>query len=233
MYYLRIDGTNYPVAPESFSETLESGNTTVTLINEQEVNLLKTRKLSSYSFDVRLPREEYSWAYYVQGSGASLESGFNPPENYIELLRALREEKKTFEIMLVRGAEGGNVDSFVQEVTLESMTINEDAADGSDITVNCSFKEWVDFTTTVTSGTTTTTQSTTLKPKQTSYTVKKNDTLKSISKKMYGVQKYSTNIYKWNKTKIEKAAKNHGKKSSSSGKYIYKGTKLTLKTITK
>ena len=56
--------------------------------------------------------------------------------------------------------------------------------------------------------------------------------MKKISKKMYGTQKYAPKIYKWNKKKIEKAARKHGRKSSKKGKYIYKGTKLKLKKIT-
>ena len=224
MYYLRIDGVNYPVAPESFTTETTNKNRAETLVNEQEINIIKQRGLTNITMDARLPDAEYSWAYWEQPSGSELSSGFNDPDTFIDHLNSLKDDKKSFELIIVND-EGNN---FSETVTLESMTVSRS---NEFVTATCEFKEYVDYTTKVVGGKITTTSRTTKKPKKSSYTVKKGDTLKKISKAMYGTQSYGSKIYSWNKSAIEKAAKKNGKKSSSSGKYLYKGTKLTLKTI--
>ena len=60
------------------------------------------------------------------------------------------------------------------------------------------------------------------------YKVKKGDCLWKISKKFYKKGNKWKKIYKANKSTIEKAAKKHGKKSSSNGKWIYPGTVLKI-----
>ena len=60
------------------------------------------------------------------------------------------------------------------------------------------------------------------------YTVKKGDTLSKISKKHYGTTKKWKQILKKNKKVLNKAAKKHGRKGCSNGKYLYAGTKITL-----
>ncbi len=64
--------------------------------------------------------------------------------------------------------------------------------------------------------------------KTTKYTVKKGDTLWGIAKKKTGKSSNWKKIYKKNKSVIEKAAKKHGRKSSSNGHWIYPGTKLVI-----
>lgn len=66
------------------------------------------------------------------------------------------------------------------------------------------------------------------KTKKKTYTVKKGDCLWNISKKFLGKGSSWKKIYNLNKSVIEKAAKKHGKKSSSNGHWIYPGTKLAI-----
>lgn len=65
---------------------------------------------------------------------------------------------------------------------------------------------------------------------QKKYTVKNRDTLWDISIKFYGSKNATkwTKIYDANKSKIEAAAKKHGRKSSNKGHYIYAGTVLSI-----
>ena len=82
---------------------------------------------------------------------------------------------------------------------------------------------------TTTKKTTTTKKRTTKKTtKNKTYKVKKGDCLWNIAKKFYGNGSKWKKIYTANKSVIEKAAKKHGKKSSSNGHWIYPGTKLTI-----
>lgn len=71
-------------------------------------------------------------------------------------------------------------------------------------------------------------KTTTRKTTTTTYKVKKGDTLWGISKKYLGKGSRWKEIYKLNKSIIEKTAKKHGKKSSDGGHWIYPGTKLKL-----
>lgn len=63
---------------------------------------------------------------------------------------------------------------------------------------------------------------------QKKYKVRKNDCLWKIAKKFYKNGSQWKKIYKANKSTIEKAAKKHGRKSSSNGHWIYPGTVLKI-----
>lgn len=232
MWYLRIAGANFPAAPESIEESPENRNEKVDLATEDQITILKKPGLTTYSMDIRLPREKWPWAYYEQPAGSPIPSGFNEPDMYVDLLRKTKEEKEHFKVMLVEDmGEDGTVENFTEEVTLEDVSFSTEASEGDDIIASCTFKKWVEYTTRIQKHKVKTTAKIVLKPKKKTYKVKKGDTLKKISKKMYGTQKYAGKIYKWNKKKIEKAARKHGRKSSKNGKYLYKGTKLKLKKI--
>ena len=127
-------------------------------------------------------------------------------------------------------------------VTLEEYTIEEDSENGLDLKVSVTLKQWRDYGTkklvvkkktkkkTVVKKKTTKAKPKTKKRSKTStYTVKKGDCLWNIAKKKYGKSERWKEIYKENKDTIEKAARKHGRKSSSNGWWIYPGTKLKLK----
>lgn len=83
----------------------------------------------------------------------------------------------------------------------------------------------------ITVGTTEKKKTTTRSSKTTTqkkYTVKSGDCLWSIAKKFYGSGTQWKKIYNANKSKIEAAAKKHGKKSSNNGWWIYPGTVLSI-----
>lgn len=79
-----------------------------------------------------------------------------------------------------------------------------------------------------TSGKTSGTQRNSKTSSQKKYTVKKGDCLWNIAKKFYKDPTKWKKIYNANKSTIEKAAKKHGKKSSSNGHWIYPGTVLKI-----
>lgn len=60
------------------------------------------------------------------------------------------------------------------------------------------------------------------------YTIKKKDSLWSIAKKFLGKSSRWKEIYKLNKSIIEKTAKKHKRKDSKNGHYIYPGTKIKI-----
>lgn len=62
MYLVYLDQTQLPVAPSAISIKIANENKTITLINEGEVNILKSPGLSKISFDALLPNQKYPFA---------------------------------------------------------------------------------------------------------------------------------------------------------------------------
>lgn len=231
MYQFYIDNILYPVPPQKFQVKINNKNETITLINEGEVNRLKSPGLTDISVsELLIPAVRYPFANY--GS-----AGFQNPAVYLSQLEKLKTQKKTFKVVLIRKL--GNKDlgwKFSMVCVLEDYTVDEDAKEGADVKLTLNFKQWVSYGTkkvTFKKSGSSKTKSTSSSRKSsskttTTYTVKKGDTLSGIAKKKLGKASRKTEIYKLNKTTIEKAAKKHGRKSSGNGSYIYVGTKLKL-----
>ena len=130
-------------------------------------------------------------------------------------------------------------DSTKIKVTLENYSMKESADNAFDVTVSFKFKQYFEYGTVVKvtkkpktnggkNGNTPVNNTPKKNTKNKTYIVKKGDRLWKISKKFYGKGSRWKEIYKANKAVIEKAAKKHGKKSSSNGRWIYPGTKLVI-----
>lgn len=141
---------------------------------------------------------------------------------------------KQYNVKLKLLVSGKNINKYVY---LESCDYKNVGGFG-DYEYTIAFVEAKDLSVSITKKTTTTKKSTTAaksttakrtaKAKTKTYTIKKGDTLWGISKKYYKKGSQWKKIYNANKSVIEKAAKKHGKKSSSNGHWIYPGTKLTI-----
>ena len=233
MYKFYIDKTLLPIAPESLKITIANNNKTVTLINEGEVNILKRPGLSKIKFGVILPNVEYPDAVY--------DGGFKEAAYFLGKLEELKVGQKPFQFQVIRTTTGLSVSSFDTSftVSLEDYEIEEDAEKYfPDVYVSITLLQYKSFVTkTVTfkssqSGTKTATVSATrdssTKSTQKTYTVKSGDSLWAIAKKQLNDASRASELYKLNKTVIENTAVKYGRKSSSSGKWIYPGTVLQL-----
>ena len=68
MYWMYIDKVLFPVTPGKLETSINETNKTITLINEGEVNLIKTQGLTAISTEVLLPTLiEYPFAVYPNG----------------------------------------------------------------------------------------------------------------------------------------------------------------------
>jgi len=243
MYEMYIDGVLFPVAPGKISVKINNKNKTVTLINEGEVNLIKTPGLTDITVDeLLLPVvQRYPFARYENDR-------FYPASHYLEKLESCKGKKKPVQFKLLRigpdgtgGVKRSNKLSWDTDfdVTIEDYEIIEDAEKyGMDVCVKLVMKQYRYWGTkklkkkkngnyTVGKCIRKT------KEKAKKYTVKKGDTLLKIARKELNDGSQRKNIYTLNKKAIEKAAKEHGRKSSSNGYYLYKGTVLKLpKTVT-
>ena len=61
MYRFYLANMLLPVTPSKLSVKTKNMNKTVTLINEGEVNIIKTKGLREFSFELLLPFDRYSF----------------------------------------------------------------------------------------------------------------------------------------------------------------------------
>lgn len=233
-FYFNIGGEvlTLPVTPASFKMTVGSNNKVVTLINEGDINILKSPSLTEFEFDARFPMRKYPYSRDPLNF-----------ETYLNKFTALMTEKTPFILNVIRTTPNGiGTWGTFRRVTLENLEVDENADEGDDVIVSFSLKEYKAYgvithnssnnpTTTSTSETPRATDKNT--SKSDSYTVKPNDTLWAIAKAKYEDGSKWKLIYDANKEVIESTAeKNRGKgKGSSNGHWIYPNTTLVIPAI--
>lgn len=220
-----------PFAPPSMKISVGSRNETITLINEGEVNILKSPSLVEVEFEMRLPQQQYPFARALK-----------PVRYYMDVLKKLKAEKRPFQFIVVRSTPSGRV-LFDTNLTMvvEEYTMDEDSEEGLDVLVDVKLKQYKSYglktavikTQTTTSKPVSTVSTTVTRPSTNSnsgsvYVVKSGDCLWNIAKSKYGDGSQWTKIYNANKSSIEADAKKHGKKSSSNGHWIWPGLRLTI-----
>jgi LysM repeat protein len=225
----------FPITPGELTTTSGSKNSVVTLIDEGDVNILKSPSLIEVSFEARFPMRKYPYSR----NAASFES-------YFSIFKQLKEEKQSFRFIVARNTlRGSRTWDTNLLVALEELSINESADEGDDALVSFTLKQYKPYGVKILEvpkkeeaeepkkETTSTTEeprddSTKKTNSNKSYTVKSGDTLWAIAKKYYGKGSEWKKIYNANKSVIEKTAKNHGMSSSQTGHWIFPGTKLKI-----
>lgn len=218
MYSFFFDDMQLPVTPSKLSVKIKGNNKTLTLVNEGDINFLRSPGLTEISFEMLLPMlEQYSFA-----------SEYHQPDYYLGILESYVTGKKPFRFIVSRVSPSGDklYDTNIK-VSLEDYTVSEDATDGFDVTVSINLKQYIDYATkkvTVTKPDnsskstlkTETPRETSGKPTAKTYTVKSGDCLWTIAKKYYDNGAQYTKIYNANKDKI------------SNPNLIYVGQVLTI-----
>lgn len=219
-----------PITPSSLTMKIGSKNKVVTLINEGDVNILKSPSLVEFEFEARFPMRDYPYSRKALNF-----------EVYMNKFTALKTEKTPFVFSVVRTTPNGKGTwGTARRVTLEDLEIDENADEGDDVIVSFSLKEYKDYgvRTINATGSTPNTTSTSEQPRVAdnkattteNYPVRSGDTLWAIAKAKYGDGSKWTVIYEANKNIIESTAEKHrGKgKGSSNGQWIYPNTILVI-----
>ena len=200
--------------PAKLTVKIKGKNKTLVLLNEGEINFLRTPGLTEITVPLVLP----------------MLGGERSPSAYLDMLEGLKTDKGTTQFILVRSSPDGRklFDTNIK-VSVEDYNIVEDVkANGLDVAVDVNLKQWRDY------GTKTATVEPPAEPSQPStvtvkqereastapaaktYTVKKGDSLWAIAAKYYGNGSEYTKIYNANTDKI------------SNPNLIYPGQVLTL-----
>jgi len=214
-----------PITPPELEIKIGSNNEKVSLINGGDINILKSPTLTEVEFEARFPMRQYPYA-----------RRFVDFQYYYDFFKDLKENKKMFRFIVTRL---GDWDTNLL-MAIEEMNIKEDHDEGDDVIIEFSLRQAKEYGVKVLSSkkpTSTSTASSNAPKRDTAnqpatqdveYTIKDTDTLYALGKKFYGDGEMWQVIYSYNKKIIENAAKSHGMESSSSGHWIFAGTKITI-----
>lgn len=205
-YTMYLGGVLMPITPSKVKVKINNQNETLTLINGEEINILKEPGLTDVSFDLLLPQVSYPFT----------NGGAQSADYYLSLFERLKTAKQPFQFILNRSMPTGRRLFYTNlTVGMEDYQITDDAEEGFDITVTVSLKQYRHYgTKTVTiqpaltpAETPTATveqpqRETSQAPQQTTYTVKSGDCLWNIAKKYLGDGSRYNEIYELNKDKI-------------------------------
>lgn len=201
MYIFYLGSLIFPVAPESVDIKTNNQNKTLTLINEGEINLLKSRGLQEISFEVLIPHQKYSFSKYL--------GGVLPIQHYTEALAAMKATKKPVQFIILRNLKSiSGIYNTNIKVSVEDYNLI-DSADkyGEDIGISIKLKEYKDKSNILMSIVgkvenktqyllTKVRESTKILPK--TYTVNPGDTLFTIAKKQLGDGSKAQNLLELN-----------------------------------
>lgn len=212
-YTCYLGGMEVPT-PAKLTVKIKGNNKTLVLLNEGEINFLRSPGLTEITVPLVFP---------MLGSSRS-------PSAYLDMLEGLKTSKKTTQFILVRASpDGRRLYDTNMTVSVEDYNIVEDAKKGLDVSVDVNLKQWRDYgtkTATVEQPAADASQLPTVTveqerdastaPAAKTYTVKKGDSLWAIAAKYYGKGSEYTKIASANTDKI------------SNPNLIYPGQVLTL-----
>ena len=219
----------FPITPGELNMTNGTNNEVVNLINEGDVNILKSPKLKEITFEARFPMRKYPYSREVKDITF-----------YMNIFEKLMENKKPFTFIVARQTSNDKQTwSTNITVSLESYEHKESADEGDDVLITFELKQYKDYvikTIKIPTVDKPVAQSPTenrgVGNKDTdskTYIVKPGDCLWNIAKKELNNGARWTEIYELNKTVIEDTAKKRRKgKDSNNGHWIYPDTGLIL-----
>lgn len=195
-YTCYLGGMEVPT-PAKLTVKVKGKNKTMVLLNEGEINFLRSPGLTEITVPLVFP---------MLGNTRS-------PADYLDMLEGLKTGKKTTQFILVRASpDGRRLFDTNLTVSVEDYNIVEDATKGLDVSVDVNLKQWRDYGTTIFTDMGDTGPGhgvrverewdTSTAPAAKTYTVQKGDSLWAIAAKYYGKGSDYVKIYEANEDKI-------------------------------
>ncbi len=205
-YEVYINDMLLPLPPEKIPIKYSGKNKTATLINGEEINMVRPPGLAEIDIDVVIPQMNYPSAVW--------DGSIDSAEDFLERLKELKESGSSFEFIVIRDGPGrNNFYDTNMDVTLEDYKVSDDVKEGLDLVVSLSMKEYKSYGTKILNfvilekqADQTVSESEPERqgtpPAAKAYTVVKGDSLWAIAKKQLGNGSRWQEIYSLNKDKI-------------------------------
>ena len=104
---------------------INNSNKTIKLINDGEINILKTPGLTDIDFECEIPQQQYPYAVY--------KNKFQKASYFLNYFEKLKKNKKPFQFIVCRRFPNGKKLFYTNlKVSLEEYRITEDAGNGFD-----------------------------------------------------------------------------------------------------
>ena len=139
-YDFYLDKCLLPVTPSKLQIKINNANKTLTLIDEGQINILKTAELTDIEFECDIPQVQYPYAVY--------KSGFKGASYFLDYFENLKTQKKPFQFIVSRTLPNGKLlFSTNIKVSLEDYKITEQSKNGFDLTVKIKLKQYREYST--------------------------------------------------------------------------------------
>ena len=137
-YEVYIDDMLLPLPPQKIPIKYPGQNKSTTLINGEEINLIRPSGLAEITIDVVIPQMNYPSAVW---DGSIVDA-----EDFLDHLHDLKESGESFEFIVIRDGPGRNdfFDTNI-DVTLEDYKISDDVKEGLDLVVSLTMKEYKSY----------------------------------------------------------------------------------------
>lgn len=205
-YEVYIDDMLLPLPPQKIPIKYPGQNKSTTLINGEEINLIRPPGLAEITIDVVIPQMNYPSAVW--------DGSIDDAEDFLDHLRDLKESGDPFEFIVIRDGPGRNdfFDTNI-DVTLEDYKVSDDVKEGLDLVVSLTMKEYKSYGTKIMNFVIVEDQPVPAAeepeperegspPAAETYTVQKGDCLWNIAKKKLGNGSRWQEIYNLNRDKI-------------------------------